>query len=88
MRSKYPQADTRRAWFLRQEDKFMPVSLSSGVLAPANVKSWTIGRESLNIETSVYLGLDPVRTGKWNGLTRAHSVQKAFPSLKFLGEST
>lgn len=61
----------------------MAISFSDGVAAAPHVMFQTVGEESvlLNLQTSLYMGLDPVGTRMWTLLTDADSIQAAYEAL-------
>ncbi len=61
----------------------MPVSFSTRVSVAPDVLFRTVGEEGvlLNLNTEMYLGLNPVGTRMWRVLSNAESIQAAYDQL-------
>ena|SRR5579863_6832383 len=61
----------------------MAISFADRVAAAPDVMFRAVGEEAvlLNLNTELYLGLDPVGTRMWNALIASDSIQSAYDSL-------
>jgi Coenzyme PQQ synthesis protein D (PqqD) len=61
----------------------MPISFSARVSVAPDVLFRLVGEEGvlLNLNTTLYLGLNPVGTRMWNVLSSASSIQAAYDEL-------